>query len=658
MAVDVSQLVDFPNIADGIDAETLARISIKVIDGYKADDMSRKSWLNRSRQWMKLATQVIEEKTFPWDGASNVKYPLLTIAAVQFAARAYPALIPNNNIAKGLVIGYDPDGSKAVKAEKIGKHMSFQFMEEIPDWEDGMDKLCIILPVLGCVFKKTYQGYDGPRSEVVLAENLVVDYYAQSLESSSRVTHVLYLTKNQVRERQLMGLFRDVDLNGPATPPTNVQNNSETLPPPPDDESTPYTILEQHRWLDLDEDGYEEPYIVTVEEASGEVLRVVARFDAKGITRNDKGKVARIEPVHYFTKFSFIPNPDGGFYDLGFGNLVGPLNETCNTIINQLIDAGTLSNLQSGLLGRGIRMKGGIVRLKPGEWKVVDSTGDDLHKNVFPMPVREPSAVLFQLLGSLIEGGQKVGSATDPFAGEMPGQNTPATTTMAVIEQGMKVFSGIYKRIHRALKGEMRKLYRLNGIYLSPDTYFRILDAPQASAGETVGFTDYDDTLDVIPYADPNVVTETQRLGKAQVALQLAQGGMANPSVAARMVADAADLPNREALFQMPEPQPDPLIEVEKLKVQTNAQVKVAELELEKEKLELEREKLSVQREKARSDVLKIEAEVLKLRAEALLASEKANAVEQESRAPKQSRKKTIRENEDGSAWLYAKWNG
>lgn len=649
MAVDVSQLVDFPNIADGIDAETLARISIKVIDGYKADDMSRKSWLNRSRQWMKLATQVIEEKTFPWDGASNVKYPLLTIAAVQFAARAYPALIPNNNIAKGLVIGYDPDGSKAVKAEKIGKHMSFQFMEEIPDWEDGMDKLCIILPVLGCVFKKTYQGYDGPRSEVVLAENLVVDYYAQSLESSSRVTHVLYLTKNQVRERQLMGLFRDVDLNGPATPPTNVQNNSETLPPPPDDESTPYTILEQHRWLDLDEDGYEEPYIVTVEEASGEVLRVVARFDAKGITRNDKGKVARIEPVHYFTKFSFIPNPDGGFYDLGFGNLVGPLNETCNTIINQLIDAGTLSNLQSGLLGRGIRMKGGIVRLKPGEWKVVDSTGDDLHKNVFPMPVREPSAVLFQLLGSLIEGGQKVGSATDPFAGEMPGQNTPATTTMAVIEQGMKVFSGIYKRIHRALKGEMRKLYRLNGIYLSPDTYFRILDAPQASAGETVGFTDYDDTLDVIPYADPNVVTETQRLGKAQVALQLAQGGMANPSVAARMVADAADLPNREALFQMPEPQPDPLIEVEKLKVQTNAQVKVAELELEKEKLELEREKLSVQREKARSDVLKIEAEVLKLRAEALLASEKANAVEQESRAPKQSRKKTIRENEDGS---------
>ena len=546
------------NIADGMEEDTLRLIGREVVDGFNRDLDSRSEWEERLEESLKLAAQVSENKSFPWDNAANVKYPLLTTAALQFASRAYPALIPGPNLVKGRVVGFDEDGSKMNQAIRVGKHMSYQLMEEMEDWEEDMDKLCIIIPIVGCAFKKTYYSplKDRNVSELVLAQDLVVDYYAKSLEDATRITHRLYLTGRDVKERQLTGVYSNIDLKSTQDPATDEAHNEiNGLTQTEEDESTPYTVLEQHTYLDLDDDGYSEPYIVTVEYDSGKVLRIVPRFDAEGVT-SENGQVLYIEPVHYFTKFSFIPNPDGGFYDIGFGTLLVPINNTIDSAINQLLDAGTLSNLPSGFLGRGIRLKGGNYRFTPGEWKFVNSTGDDLRKGIVPLPVNAPDATVFNLLGLMIQSGERLSSTVDSMVGENPGQNQKATTTVAVIEQGMKVFSGIYKRLYRSLKKEVKKLYRLNGMFLPLEAYFIILDPSQEQAAQ-IGRGDYDgESVDVIPSADPTVATEQQKLAKAQGLLELLQMGTVNPVEVTRRVLEAQEQPGIDLLMQLPPPQP------------------------------------------------------------------------------------------------------
>jgi chaperonin GroES len=340
--------------------------------------------------------------------------------------------------------------------------MSYQLMEQMDNWEEDMDKLSIIIPIVGCAFKKTYySGIKGQNvSELVLAQDLIVDYYAKSLEDATRITHRLSLTTRDIKERQLAGIYSDGTLHTPGhSNLTKISDEIDGLAEQEPDEATPFTVLEQHRFWDLDGDGYEEPYIVTVEEESHKVLRIVARFDAKGITRSEveegeegQGEIIFIQPVHYFTKFPFIPNPDGGFYDVGFGTLLGSINSTIDTAINQLLDAGTLSNMPSGFLGRGIRLKAGNARFSPGEWKFVNTPGEDLRKGIVPLPINSPDSTVFQLLGLMIDAGQRLSSTVDMQVGENPGQNQKATTTMAVLEQGMKVFNSIYKRLYRSVK--------------------------------------------------------------------------------------------------------------------------------------------------------------------------------------------------------------
>lgn len=573
------------NVADGIDEEKLHLIGREVVDGYKRDLDSRSEWEERLEDSLKLAAQVTENKSFPWENAANVKYPLLTTAALQFASRAYPALIPGPNLVKGRVIGFDEDGSKLEQAIRIGKHMSYQLMEEMEDWEEDMDKLCIIIPIVGCAFKKTYYSplKDQNISELVLAQDLVVDYYAKSLEDATRITHRLYQTERDIKERQLSGIYLDVDLVTPQGPDTSDTHDIiNGLKEPEADEATPYTVLEQHAYLDLDDDGYSEPYIITVELESSKVLRITPRFDATGVL-NEGDKVIHIKPVHYFTKFSFIPNPDGGFYDIGFGTLLGPINNTIDSAINQLLDAGTLSNLPSGFLGRGIRLKGGNYRFTPGEWKFVNSTGDDLRKGIVPLPINAPDATVFNLLGLMIQSGERLSSTVDSMVGENPGQNQKATTTVAVIEQGMKVFSGIYKRLYRSLKKEVKKLYRLNGIFLPLEAYFIILDPSQEQAAK-IGRGDYDGaSVDVIPSADPTVATEQQKLAKAQGLLELLQMGTVNPIEVTRRVLEAQEQPGIDLLMQLPPPQPS----LEQLQFQDESERAWATLEIEGAKLEI-----------------------------------------------------------------------
>ena len=521
---DINSLIYEPNIASLLSKQDLETIGVQVVKDFDNDLLSRSSWEKRTEASLKLALQVAENKNFPWANASNVKFPLITIAALQYHARSYPVLIDSDLPVKCRVVGDDKDGLRALRSTRVEQHMSYQLLEEDEDWESEMDKVLITQPIIGCAFKKTY--HDPVRkhniSENVLARDLVVNYWTKSLETSSRVTHVLQMTKNEIYERTARGLWLEGISDGRqqqyssiamGNPLQNAQDKAQGMQPPePTDSSTPIEILEQHRYLDLDGDGYEEPYIVYVRRDNKKVARIVARYTKNDIERNKDDVILSIKAEQYFTKYPFIPSPDGGFYDLGFGVLLGPLNESINTIINQLVDAGTMANTAGGFLSRGIKLRGGNYTFNPMEWKHVDTTGDDLRKGIVPLPVREPSQVLFTLLNLLINYGERIGGSVDILTGQNPGQNTPAETTRTMAEQGMKIFNGIFKRTHRSLKQEFRKLYRLNQIFVTENT-------PYVSNAKGTGIvlaSDYDGPVtDVMPTADPSITSDAQRLNQA-----------------------------------------------------------------------------------------------------------------------------------------------
>ncbi len=541
--IQLAQLVESTNIAEKLDEETLRKISQQVSDGFEYDLRSRMDWEKRLDEWTTLALQTKEEKSFPWRNASNVKYPLLSTAAMQFNARAYPSLIPaTGDIVKSEVLGVDPDGQKLEQGKRISTFMSYQLLHEMDGWEEDMDKLLIMLPIVGTLFKKTYFNSVTKKnvSELILPKDLVVNYWAKSLDDAERISQVLLLNKRMVKERQMSKIYRDVELGEPIM--VLPQNVKETVQ---NDETMPYQIIEQHTYYDIDGDGYTEPYIVVFERQSKEILRIAARYDEDTIYMGEDGKLQKICPIQYYTKFSFIPNPDGSFYDIGFGLLLEPLNESVNTLLNQIIDAGTLNNLQGGFLGKGLKLKMGEQQWKPGEWKTLNTTADDLRKQIVPLPTKEPSKVLMELATTLITSGKELASVAEIFVGKMPGQNTPATTTMATIEQGMKVFTAVYKRIYRSLKEEYRKLFRLNKIYLDQQEY-ALLSGPQIQQN------DFDEEGHrVCPAADPSTPTQTEKLMKAQGLLELMPmaPGMLDPVQVITRVLEAQEQPSYQQLF-------------------------------------------------------------------------------------------------------------
>lgn len=572
------QLVEQVNIAEDLEDEELLEIGKDCKAGLDADLQSREKWDKCVDEWTKLAVQTQEQKTFPWPKASNVKYPLISTAAMQFAARAYPALVPaNGKVVSATVVGKDPTGEKLAQADRVSTYMSYQVMHEVHNWEESMDKLLIMLPVVGVIFKKTYWCpiKEEIVSEVVLPKNLVVNYWTTDLCTTERISHLMEMSPRVVKERQLSKSFLDVDLGSPPMPlQDRLTGAQKPQQAPPQDDTTPYTIVEQHTYLDLDDDGYKEPYVVTFHMETGTVLRIAARFDETTMHFDEKDKLVKIEPIQYFTKFGFIPNPDGSFYDMGFGTLLGPINESVNTLINQLIDAGTLNNLQSGFMGKGLRLKMGEQRFLPGEWKPVNATGADLKNQILPLPTKEPSNVLFQLMGALITSGKELASVAEIFTGKMPGQNTPATTTMATVEQGMKVFTAVYKRIYRSLNEEFKKMYALNGVYLNPQTY-------AATLGTTVGpedFYEVDDVYHICPGADPSASSQQEKMQKAQALMELLPTGILDPIEVVKRLLEAMEQPNPEKLFnqaiqqtgQMPPPPPDPKVQEMQMKMQAD----------------------------------------------------------------------------------------
>ena len=617
--ISIGQILASPNVAELLSSGELQVIGHRACEDYRRDRSSRSEWEQRSANAMKLALQVVEAKTFPFDGASNVKFPVVTIATLQFHARAYPALISGTDLVRMRVIGEDQDGEKAERASRISQHMSWQVLEEDEDWEEQMDRLLIALPIEGCEFKKSW--FDPLRghnvSQWVRPEDLVVPYYTTSLDDATRITHVLSVPKRVCDERKRAGLYLDVDLHGSSqtsTPGQDARDERQGITR--DMWESDYTFYEQHTFLDLDGDGYLEPYVVMVHEA-GHVLRIMPRFGIEDIL-TDGEKIIRITAFQHFTKYAFIPSPDGGFYDLGFGHLLGPLNESINTTLNQIIDSGTQYNLQAGFLGR-VKLKGGNMLFRQGEWKQVDAVGDDIRKHIMPLPVREPSSVLFSVLSFLVDYSNRLGSVTDIMVGNNPGQNQPATTTMAVLEQGMMVFNGIFKRIHRSMKQEFRRLYDLNRRYLDPQSYFEVLDTGQQ---QEIYQLDYlkADPKDLRPTADPNMASAAQLLAKAEALRQAAYTGVGyNTMAVEHRYLEALKIPNIEEVHPMQNPippTPDPKIEIDKAKLEQRA----SEQQM---KYTFQMQRLAISAEKEQATILKLQADA----ALALARAEKEGSV-------------------------------
>jgi len=622
--LNINKIINSPNIADMLDDRDLITIGFRVINEFNLDKESRSQWEKRVENAMKLALQVAEAKSFPWTNASNIKFPLVTIAALQFHSRAYPALIPSQDLVK-----VDCDYSSSLdenqvkqyedKNKRVEKHMSYQLLKQDENWESEMDKVLITVPIVGCAFKKTYWDFneDHPISENVLAKDFVVSYWTKNLKDCNRQSHILYLSANDVLSRQRRGIWcEDFKLRPQQTIQeddlSQAQDLAQGVNQPQSDPGTPFEFIEQHRWEDLDGDGFKEPYIITVHKDTRKVVRIVANYFETSIKRNGKGEIINIRPESYFTKYSFIPSPDGGFYDIGFGILLGPLNESINTIINQLVDAGTMANTAGGFLSRGIKIRGGNYNFAPMEWKHVDSTGEDLAKGIYPLPVREPSQVLYTLLTTLVNYGERIVGSTDIMVGENVGQNTPAETSRTMAEQGMKVFAGIFKRIYRSLNEELRKVYRLNQLYLPEEFKF---------GGNAVLQTDYDgSSIDLRPSADPHIVSDVQRIMQAETLKQtaLTVPGFNTYKVMRRYL-EALKIPNIEDV--LPDPQgpnaiqsgPDVKVQVEQIKAQER-------------KLSLETKfKLGVMKLQQEAELNK--AKILKMEADAAKALEEAGGV-------------------------------
>lgn len=560
--------IENKNIAKGMEEDDLQKMAEELYAGYKADLDSCSEWLENNQDWLAMSLLTRKAKTFPWPNASNVKFPLLATASMQFSAKAYPTLVPADGIiVKPRVIGYDPDGSRAAKADRISKHMSFQILHRIPRWEEQMDRLIIVTSLAGMCFKKTYKDTTQKRliSRIVYPENLIVNYWAESLESAYRKTEIITCTEDEYKARVASEEWLDIGDIGEGdagqaseTPAFQKPRANEAEPSSESDAATPHIFLEIHTFWDVDDDDYREPVVVIIHEATKKVVRITSRFASDSITFDKTGKtVVHIDPIEYYTDFPFFANPDGSIYGLGLGALLGPINESVNTLVNQLVDAGTLANMQSGFIAKGLRLQMQETKIKPGEWIGVNASGADLKSSIFPLPVKEPSEVLFKLMNLLADSGMKLASVSDISTGQLPGQNTPATTTQESVNQSGAMATAVYKRLYAGLMSEMKKIHRLNS--LSPE----ILAEEAKILNIKIEASDYDCDYDVIPAADPNGSSKTHQLQQmSQIGQHLLPLQILDPREFGTRMLTLADIPNPQKMIMPPQPpKPDPKAE-------------------------------------------------------------------------------------------------
>jgi len=548
------------NLAEYLDDGYLGEISSDLRASFEDDMESRSEWEETYTQGLDQLGVKYDERTQPFQGASGVTHPLIAESVTQFQAQAYKELLPAGGPVKTQVLGLQ-DVAREEQASRVKDFMNYQIMEVMEEFDPDMDQLLFYLPLSGSTFKKVYFDEAKQRavSKFVPAQDLVVPYAASDLATASRVTHVLRMDGNDIRKMQLAGFYRDVELSKYNQEDEvrekidDIQGTSRTY----SDEV--YTILEMH--VDLDIEGFEDmapdgeptgiaiPYIVTLDEGSGNILSIRRNFEeGTGISKK----------MQYFVHYKFMPGL--GFYGFGLIHMIGGLGRAATSILRQLIDAGTLANLPAGFKARGVRVRNDDEPLQPGEWRDIDAPGGNIRDAIIPLPYKEPSATLAQLLGALIEGGRRFVSLADQQTGD-GNAAAPVGTTVAMLERGMKVMSAIHKRLHYAQRQEFRVLARIFRDNMPADGYpYDVVGGDRMVMAE-----DFDGRVDVIPVSDPNIFSMAQRVTLAQTQLQLAQSNpqIHNLHAAYRRMYQALEVQNiDEVLPPPPQPQPlDPAIE-------------------------------------------------------------------------------------------------
>lgn len=595
------------NIAEELDDYQRNMIAMRVVSSTNEDLQTMKIWLEQVDEAQRLAKLVREPKNTPLPQSASIKYPLITNACYQFHSRTYPELIQDGKLVKCAIIG-QPNQDLLDAADRISAHMSYQLLYQDSEWEAGMDTLLIVLPNIGFVLKKTY--YDPLKgrncSDVISYKDMIIrnapDIHV--LSDLRRITQRLYCHQNDLVENAREGCYLEEAVE-------------EIGAYYADNHMDPYCeLLEQHTFIDLDEDGYAEPYVVTIHKDTMKLLRVKARFTKDNIEFTKKGKkVKRIEPIQYFTDYHLLPSPDGSFLSMGFGTLMLHLNETVNTILNQLIDAGTLATMQTGFMDSRIKMMGGQTMVDPGSWtRVKGVIGQTLKDGMLPLNYKEPSAVLYQLLGLLIQTAKDLTSSTDAMQGLQNATNVPATSMLASIEQGMKLFSSIQKRLYRALKSEYHKIFILNKMYLEPHEEFEIV------GGQSMVTSDdyHNPSIRVIPIGDPNMASTTQRLAQAQVTMNLLdKPGVSNYEIMHGLLS-AAQIPNIDAILPPANKDkidnaPDPKM----LEVQGKQQVAAANVQIKAKHQTMKENELAMKLAEAEAKITLMQANAVKSVADA-----------------------------------------
>ena len=552
----------FANLAEYLEDDVLGPLGSELKGMFIDYKSSRKDWEDSYTKGLDLLGFKYEDRGEPFQGASGATHPVLAEAVTQIQSLACKEVLPASGPVRTQIIG-SPNTLKEQQSERVKEFMNYQLMSEMKEYEQEFDQMLFYLPLSGSTFKKVY--YDEllgrAVSKFVPADDLLVPYSATSLEDADAIIHKINISENDLRKQQVSGFYRDIELGDASDMDDSIADKERELEGIRKSEKSPdmYTLLECH--VDLDLEGFEEsnpetgeatgiklPYIVTIEEGSREVLAIRRNYEA-----NDPKK----KRINYFTHFKFLPGL--GFYGFGLIHMIGGLSRTATAALRQLLDAGTLSNLPSGFKTRGIRVRDEAQSIQPGEFRDVDAPGGNLREAFMPLPFKEPSGTLLQLMGVVVSAGQRFASIADMQVGD-GNQGAAVGTTVALLERGSRVMSAIHKRLYNSLKNEFKLLVRIFSLYLPPEYPYDVVGGQRM-----VKKTDFDDRVDVLPIADPNIFSQTQRISLAQTQLQLAQ---TNPKIhnlyqAYRSMYEAIGIKNVDLILPPPAPpQPmDPSIE-------------------------------------------------------------------------------------------------
>ena len=514
----------YDNLAELLPEDILDPIGLKMRADYAEYKTSRKEWERSYIEGLDLLGFKYNNRNEPFQGASGATHPVLAEAVTQFQAGAYKELLPAEGPVRAQILG-KVDQAKEQQAQRVKNFMNYQIMEKMEEYEPEFDQMLFYLPLSGSAFKKVY--YDAllqrAVSKFVPADDLVVPYTATSLDDAEAIMHVIKISENDLRKQQVAGFYSDIELQPPTKVEDKVTDKQRDLEGTKGTgrQETIYTLLECHVNLDLE--GFEDvgqenqptgiklPYIVTIEEGSGNVLSIRRNFAPEDPTKNK---------VQYFVHFKFLPGL--GFYGLGLIHMIGGLSRTATSALRQLLDAGTLSNLPAGFKQRGVRVRDEASPIQPGEFKDVDAPGGSLRDAFYPLPYKEPSQTLLQLMGIVVQAGQRFAAIADMQVGD-GNQQAAVGTTVALLERGSRVMSSIHKRLYAGLKREFRLLSNVFKSYLPPEYPYDVVGAQRV-----IKQTDFDDRVDILPVADPNIFSMTQRISLAQTELQLATS---NPQI-------------------------------------------------------------------------------------------------------------------------------